>query len=186
MKNYIQPGTVITLAAPYTVTSGQGAQVGSIFGVASADYTSGADGEFEIEGVFELAKATGTAWVPGQKIYWDNSAKVATAVAATNILIGNATLAAASGDALGTVRLGGGAGGATGFTIFQSTEQTGTGSSQNVAHGLGVVPTVVIVYPTDTAPATVGVYTMVEGTHTTTNVVVTVTSGKKFKVVAMG
>jgi hypothetical protein len=68
--------------------------------------------------------------------------------------------------------------------MFISTEQTGTGSAQNIAHGLGRVPSVIMVAPTDTSPATVGVYTVTEGTHTSTNVVVTVTSGKKFKVQA--
>lgn len=68
--------------------------------------------------------------------------------------------------------------------LFVSTEQTGTGSAQNVAHGLAVTPAVVLIIATDTAPATVGVYTAVEGTHTATNVVATVTSGKKFKVLA--
>ena len=67
---------------------------------------------------------------------------------------------------------------------FVSTQQTGTGSPQNIAHGLGRVPTQVLVAPTDTAPATVGAYTVTEGTHTSTNVVLTVTSGKKFKVLA--
>lgn len=67
---------------------------------------------------------------------------------------------------------------------FISGELTGTGSAQNVAHGLGRVPSAVLVIPTDTSPATVGVFTVTEGTHTDTNVVVTVTSGKKFKVQA--
>jgi hypothetical protein len=67
---------------------------------------------------------------------------------------------------------------------FISTEQTGTGSAQNVAHGLGRVPSAVLIVPTDLTPATVGSYVVTEGTHTTTNVVVTVTSGKKFKVQA--
>jgi len=70
------------------------------------------------------------------------------------------------------------------MAIFKSAEQTGTGSAQNVAHGLVTVPGLVLVYPTDTAPATAGAYTMAEGTHTATNVVVTVTTGKKFIVVA--
>lgn len=68
--------------------------------------------------------------------------------------------------------------------MFVSTEQTGTGSSQNIAHGLGVTPTVIFAAPTDTSPSTVGVYTVTEGSHTSTNVVLTVTSGKKFKVMA--
>lgn len=68
--------------------------------------------------------------------------------------------------------------------VFKSAEQTGTGAAQNVAHGLGVVPGLVMVYPTDTSVTTAGVYVVSEGTHTTTNVVVTATSGKKFVVVA--
>ena len=68
--------------------------------------------------------------------------------------------------------------------VFKSAEQTGTGATQNIAHGLGVAPGLVMVYPTDTSVSTAGVYVVSEGAHTTTNVVVTVTSGKKFVVVA--
>lgn len=67
---------------------------------------------------------------------------------------------------------------------FKSTEQTGSGSAQNIAHGLGSTPSLVIVYPTDTSVATEGVYVVTEGSHTSTNVVVTVTNGKKYRVVA--
>lgn len=75
--------------------------------------------------------------------------------------------------------------GAASLKAFVSTEQTGTGSPQNVAHGLGVTPTLVLIAPTDTAPATAGDYTVTEGSHDATNVVATVTSGKKFKVLAI-
>lgn len=67
---------------------------------------------------------------------------------------------------------------------FKSSEQTGTGVAQNIAHGLGSTPALVIVYPTDTSVVTEGVYVVSEGTHTSTDVVVTVTSGKKYVVVA--
>jgi len=67
---------------------------------------------------------------------------------------------------------------------FVSTEQTGTGSSQSIAHGLAAVPVAVLVVPTDTSPATVGEFTVTEGTHTTTNIVLTVTLSKKYKVMA--
>jgi hypothetical protein len=70
------------------------------------------------------------------------------------------------------------------YQLFVSTEQTGTGAPQNIAHGFGVQPSLVLIVPTDTAPATVGQYTATEGAHDTTNVVVTVTSGKKYKVLA--
>ena len=35
MKNFIQPGNTITLAAPAAVTSGSGLLVGAIFGIAA-------------------------------------------------------------------------------------------------------------------------------------------------------
>lgn len=68
--------------------------------------------------------------------------------------------------------------------MFISAEQTGTGSSQNVAHGLPGIPSAVFVVPTDLTPATVGQYSVVEGAHDATNVKVTVTTSKKFKVMA--
>ena len=64
---------------------------------------------------------------------------------------------------------------------FKSTEQTGNGSPQNVAHGLGVTPSLVLILPSN---LTGGAYVVVEGTHTSTNVVVTVTNGEKYIVVA--
>ena len=67
---------------------------------------------------------------------------------------------------------------------FASAVQTGDGTAQSIAHGLGATPTAVLIVPTSTAPATVGDYTATEGAHTSTDVVVTVTSGKKYKVMA--
>lgn len=64
---------------------------------------------------------------------------------------------------------------------FVSAEQTGTGSPQNVAHGLGAAPSLVLVAPTE---ADGNAWDIAEGTHTTTNVVITATSGLKFKVFA--
>lgn len=72
----------------------------------------------------------------------------------------------------------------TAGAVFVSAETTATGSAQNVAHGLGVIPRFVMVAPTDTSPSTAGVFTVSEGTHTTTNIVLTITANKKFKVLA--
>ena len=66
--------------------------------------------------------------------------------------------------------------------MFLSTEQTGTGSAQNVAHGMGVTPTTVVAIPSN---LTGGVYVVTYGTHTSTNCVLTVTSGEKFVVMAL-
>jgi predicted RecA/RadA family phage recombinase len=107
-KNYIQEGDVLTLIAPYTVVSGAGLLVGSIFGVAVTDAASGASVEAGIEGVYELAKASG-AWTQGVLLYWDNSAKNVTtsAAAGANKLIGTAAQAQQSGDTVGRVLLNG-------------------------------------------------------------------------------
>lgn len=69
------------------------------------------------------------------------------------------------------------------INYFLSTEQTGTGSAQNIAHGLGSTPTLVVVIPTVTAAS--GATTYAEGTHTSTNCVVTATTGAKYKVLAI-
>ena len=65
--------------------------------------------------------------------------------------------------------------------VFVSTEQTGTGSSQNVAHGLAAVPAAVLIAVTESDG---NAFDVAEGAHDGTNVVVTVTSGVKFKVFA--
>lgn len=107
MKNFTQPGDTLSLTAPYVLTSGQGAQVGSIFGVAVKDIANGVAGDFNLKGCYTLAKATGAAWTQGQLLYWDNTAKVVTGTAGANLKIGVATLAAGSADTTGNVRLNG-------------------------------------------------------------------------------
>lgn len=109
MKNYVQPGNAITLTAPYTVASGDGLLVGSIFGVASADAASGETVETAVVGVFDLKKTASQAWATGDKVYWDNTAKETTNTTTSNTLIGVAVAAVAggAGDTIGRVRLNG-------------------------------------------------------------------------------
>lgn len=183
-KAFIQRGDVMTFTAPGGgVTAGTGVLIGKLLVIPQETVAATVQFDGYVYGVVSHAKADTQAWTEGQIVYWDDSAKVFTTVSAGNTRAGIAAAAVGAGGGLttGIVRLNA----IGGPRYFLSTEQTGTGSAQNVAHGLGVVPEIVIVYPTDTSPATVGVYTMVEGTHTTTNVVVTVTSGKKFKVFAL-
>lgn len=66
---------------------------------------------------------------------------------------------------------------------FSSTEQTATGSPQNIAHGLGRTPTVVWAYVTDSGAT--GVYTLVPATHDGTNVVFNGTAGIKYRAFAL-
>jgi predicted RecA/RadA family phage recombinase len=107
MKNYIQPGKILTLVAPYTVASGAGAMVDAIFGVATVDITNGSPGEFQIDGVFDLAKTSAQAWTQGQIIYWDNTNKRCDSNSALGPEIGVATEIAANPTSTGKVRLNG-------------------------------------------------------------------------------
>ena len=56
MKSFVQPGTTITLIAPYAVASGDGLLVGSIFGVAAGTAALGEPVETALVGVYELKK----------------------------------------------------------------------------------------------------------------------------------
>lgn len=105
MRNFIQPGETLPLTAPYDVASGGGFLVGSLFSVAKSAALAGNPVEGTNEGVFDLAKAGGQAWTQGVKVYWDDAAKNVTTTAAGNKLIGVATQAQASGDAIGRVYL---------------------------------------------------------------------------------
>ena len=109
MKNYIQEGQSLNLIAPYAVSSGGGAIVGSIFGVASTDLASGDEGAFHLEGVYSLAKSTAASsgGSQGAKAYFITSTKLVTAVSTSNTLIGVFTATCADGDATANVRLNG-------------------------------------------------------------------------------
>lgn len=109
MKNYVQPGQTLTVAAPYAVASGAGVLVGSLFGVASTAVGSGADVEIVTEGVFDLPKVGSQAWSVGARVYWDDTNKHCTTTASTNKLIGVAVAAVGSGagETTGRVRLTG-------------------------------------------------------------------------------
>ena len=107
MKNFVQRGEILTLAAPYDVASGAGLLVGAIFGVVTSAALSGETVETAVCGVYELAKTSAQAWTVGAKVYWDNTAKVCTTVDTANTLIGVAVAAAANPSAMGTVRLNG-------------------------------------------------------------------------------
>ncbi|WP_380873601.1 hypothetical protein ACFB49_42570 [Sphingomonas sp. DBB INV C78] len=107
-KNFVQDGETITMTAPAAVASGAGVLVGAVFGVALGDAASGAVVEVKRRGVWDLAKATGQAWVADTtKLYWDNTAKNVTSTSAGNVLIGVARQAQASGDTVGRVLLTG-------------------------------------------------------------------------------
>lgn len=107
MKNFVQQGNTLTLAAPYDVASGAGFLVGVLFAVATASAVSGETVEGVTQGVFDLtALNTDTAEV-GVKAYWDNTNKQVTAVATDNALIGVFVAVKANGSVIARVKLDG-------------------------------------------------------------------------------
>jgi len=103
----VQSGNTITVVAPYAGSSGGGAQVGIMFGIANNDFLNADTNlELQVEGVFDIAKDT-SVFAQGAVVYWDNTNKVVTSTSTSNLKIGVATLAALTGDATARVRLNG-------------------------------------------------------------------------------
>lgn len=105
--NYVNEDDVMTLTAPYDRLSGQGALIGSLFGVAMVDVLSGQKAAFATEDNWMLTKLSTEAWTQGAKIYWDNTAKQCTLVSAGNTLIGCAGDVTVNPSTVGMVRLNG-------------------------------------------------------------------------------
>jgi predicted RecA/RadA family phage recombinase len=75
MKNYIQSAARLQLAAPSTVASGALVTAGKeLVGVALDGASSGQPLVIDTEGVYELAKLSGTAFAVGDRAYWNGSA----------------------------------------------------------------------------------------------------------------
>jgi len=108
MNNYVQPGDVLTLTAPYAVASGEGALIGTnIFGVATAAVANGAVGEFKTTGVIDIKTKTTDTPSVGSIAYWDNTNKEVTTTSTSNTKIGVFVAAKSSGPTVGRVRLNG-------------------------------------------------------------------------------
>ncbi|MDQ0315512.1 DUF2190 family protein [Amorphus orientalis] len=103
MRNYVQPGDVITVPASADIEAGDLVVIGSLVGVAAADAKSGNHVSLKTTGIFNMPKVSAQAWTIGAPIYWDGS--VATTVSTDNDLIGVAVAVAANPSPSGQVRL---------------------------------------------------------------------------------
>jgi predicted RecA/RadA family phage recombinase len=99
MKNFIQPGEVISHAHTAIVTSGTPVKIGLLLGIASKDYAANEAGEYAISGVFEVAKLSTDVVAIGVQLYWDDGNSRLTTTASTHILAGRAFKAAGNGAA---------------------------------------------------------------------------------------
>jgi predicted RecA/RadA family phage recombinase len=106
-KTYIQDGDVINYqnGTGSAIASGATVKIGSLIGIALVDIANGATGAVMLEGVFKVTKATGAAWVQGDQLYWDATNSNFTKTATSNTPAGHAFEPAASGDAVGYIRL---------------------------------------------------------------------------------
>lgn len=107
MKNYVQKGENLTIAAPYDVTSGGFLKSGLIVGVASGDALSGADVDVVTVGVFDLPKVSTDVFAVGAACYWDDTAKLITSTTSGNSKVGIAVEARANPSGFARVRLNG-------------------------------------------------------------------------------
>ncbi len=107
MKNYIQPGETLSLAPGADVASGVGYLFGtSLFGVAKNDVANGVTGEFQTEGVIEIAKTSALAISVGDRLYWDATNKCVNKTAAAQQCVGIAVELAANPSATVKMKLG--------------------------------------------------------------------------------
>lgn len=108
-KNFVQPGEVLTFAAPSgNIMSGEARMFGSMFGVAQFGAAAGAPVEVATEGVWTLPKAgTPLTFAAGARVFWDDTAKTCKASGSGLFPIGVATVAAGADDATVSVRLDG-------------------------------------------------------------------------------
>lgn len=108
MKNFIQPGNMVTAIAPVGgIVSGTGILIASLFGVAAYSAAAGEEVELATEGVFDLPKLSAQAWTAFSPVYWDATNFWCTTVVGSNKLIGVTMQIAANPSPIGRVRLNG-------------------------------------------------------------------------------
>lgn len=89
------------------VSSGDVIVLEDLVGIATADIDADELGTLDVEGVFTMAKGTGsgTAIVAGELVYWDDDEDEVTTESSGNVLLGKAIEAAASTVATVKVKL---------------------------------------------------------------------------------
>lgn len=106
MKNYVQPGNSLTVAAPSGgVKAGDPVAIGSLRGFAATTAAEGEDVAISRVGVFDVTKETGAAWAVGDKVYLKAGTTTFNKTATSNTLFGFAAEPAASGDTTGKIVL---------------------------------------------------------------------------------
>lgn len=106
MNNFRQEShKPVTLTAPAAVVSGEPLVIGGLFVVPQISADSGDPFTALTEGVFVLAKVTGTAFSEGDPAYWDVADEEVNDDSAGNNCIGHFLKDAASNDTTALVRV---------------------------------------------------------------------------------
>ena len=104
MKNFVEKGETITLLSIVgALTSGQIVEVGALSGISDGNYKVGENAVINLTGVYVVPKIAGAVTL-GQKLY-SNASGSATTTVGTNVFLGYAYTAQASGDATVQVML---------------------------------------------------------------------------------
>jgi predicted RecA/RadA family phage recombinase len=104
-RNYVGPGDKVRVTAPYALTSGQGALVQALFGVAQSDALISTEVVLDTTGVYDLAKEPSLVIAQGARVFWDNTNRRITTTTTGNFNVGFAWAAAAGADATVRVKL---------------------------------------------------------------------------------
>jgi len=185
-----ESGKILEVAVASTVKSGDMVVINDLVGVALTDYdASSGKATIDFAGVYLFSVkgvngAGNVAVAAGDALYYVSGDNPPISKKTSGIPVGHALATVGSGSTASiAVRSNYGSARSPSTGMFVSPEQTGSGSQQTIAHGLGAAPSVVIIALTEFA-SNLNV-DVAEGTHTSTNVLVTVTNGAKYKVLAI-
>lgn len=103
MQNHLQPGEVLTVAAPATVVAGQLIQVGNLTGVCASGAASAADVQIQTEGCYRLTKVSGFIPAAGDVAYFDFGAD--NRLESGGVPVGFYTHSALTGDTSARIKL---------------------------------------------------------------------------------
>jgi predicted RecA/RadA family phage recombinase len=85
MKNFLQPGNVISITVTRALAAGDGFVRGKIFGISANQVANGAVAELLIEGVVALKKAAGVTPAEGDAVLFDETTQTIVATGGKSI-----------------------------------------------------------------------------------------------------
>lgn len=106
MKTFVQRADEAQdFIAPANVTSGTGVKIGDILVIALETKLSGERFRGMTQGVVSHAKVSAQAWTQGQRVLWDDTAKLFTTVTTGNFIAAASMAVFANPTAVGSVYL---------------------------------------------------------------------------------